>query len=158
MRRGPPSPFAGHMSVALAEAHAAYRRGEVPVGAAIADPNGQLIAATGNRVREYRDPTAHAEILAIRAACKRVSSERLPGYHLYVTLEPCAMCATAISLAQIARLHYAASDPKSGAIEFGPQIFESRQIHHKPEIYVGTGEKEARGLLQDFFARLRKDS
>jgi len=124
--------FKSHMDTALEEARAAAARGEVPVGAVVADPKGRIVAQAGNRTRELSDPTAHAEILAMRAACAAASSERLPGYTLTVTLEPCAMCATAIAHARIARLYYGASDPKSGGVEHGARIFTHPQKHHVP--------------------------
>ncbi len=140
------------MDAALEEARAAAARGETPVGAVIADPvTGQILARAGNRTRELSDPTAHAEILAIRAACAARRSERLPGLDLYVTLEPCPICAAAISAARIARLYYGAADPKSGGIEQGPRIFSHPQAHHKPEVYPGIAEEEAATLLREFF-------
>ena len=148
-------PFRGHMRVALKEAGEAYKRGEVPVGAALADAEGRLVAAAGNRVRELNDPTAHAEILAIRLACRSAASERLNGFSLFVTLEPCAMCAAAIAQARIARLYYGPSDPKSGGVESGPRVFEHPQCHHSPEVYPGIAEAEAKRLLNRFFAALR---
>ena len=139
------------MEAALAEARAAAARGEVPVGAVIVDPNGRIVARAGNRTREMNDPTAHAEILAIRAACAEAGSERLPGHALYVTLEPCAMCATAISAARIARLYYGASDPKSGGVAHGARVFSHAQCHHVPEIYDGIAAQDAEALLKAFF-------
>ena len=150
------SQFTSHMDLALDEARAAANRGEVPVGAVIIAPNGEIVAQAGNRTRELNDPTAHAEILAIRAACAAVGSERLTDHDLYVTLEPCPMCAMAISGARIARLYYAASDPKSGGLNQGPRIFSHPQAHHVPEIYDGIREVESQKLLTDFFATLRK--
>jgi len=148
--------FKSHMTQALDQARAAAERGEVPVGAVIVDPNGRVVAETGNRTRELSDPTAHAEILAIRAACAAAGSERLNGYDLYVTLEPCAMCAAAIGATRIARLYYGASDPKSGGVAHGAKVFTHSQAHHVPEIYDGIAEDEARTLLQSFFA-VRRD-
>ena len=148
--------FASHMDAALAEARAAAARGEVPVGAVLVDPKGRIVARAGNRTRELSDPTAHAEILVIREACAAVGSERLPGYTLYVTLEPCAMCATAISAARIARLYYGASDPKSGGVAHGARVFSHPQCHHVPEIYDGIAAAEAEALLKAFF-RDRRD-
>lgn len=142
------------MARALAEAEAAGARGEVPVGAVIAGPGG-VIAAAGNRTRELHDPTAHAEVLAIRAACANLGQERLQGFDLYVTLEPCPMCAAAISNARIARLYYGASDPKSGGIAQGPRVFSHPQCHHKPEVYDGVSEAGAQALLTAFFALKR---
>ena len=146
--------FRSHMDIALAEARAAAARGEVPVGAVIAGPGG-VIAQAGNRTRELNDPTAHAEILAIRAACEALGQERLNGYDLYVTLEPCPMCAAAISNARIARLYYGAADPKSGGVAQGPRIFAHPQCHHVPEVYDGIAAGEAEELLRSFFAAKR---
>ncbi|MCY3879757.1 MAG: nucleoside deaminase [Rhodobacteraceae bacterium] len=148
-------PFRGHMDTAFAEAEAAFSRGEVPIGAAIADANGDLIAAAGNRIRQHHDPTAHAEILAIRQACAEHGSEFLTGFSLYVTLEPCPMCASAISQARIRRLYYGASNPKSGGVEFGPRIFAHEECLHRPEIYSAIGEQRAAQLMQRFFETLR---
>ncbi len=144
------------MDIALDEARAAAARGEVPCGAVIIAPNGKILARAGNRTRELNDPTAHAEVLAIRAACAAIGSERLTDHDLYVTLEPCPMCAMAISAARIKRLYYAASDPKSGGIAQGPRIFTHPQAHHSPEVYDGIREQEAQTLLTNFFASLRK--
>jgi tRNA(adenine34) deaminase len=149
------SPFTSHMEAALAEAHRAAGRGEVPVGAVLVGPDGAVAARAGNRTRELNDPTAHAEILAIRAACAALGSERLTGYDLYVTLEPCPMCATAISAARIRRLYYGAADPKSGGVAQGPRIFTHPQCHHVPEVYDGIGAAEAERLLKTFFAKRR---
>lgn len=149
----PPSPL---MQAALREARAAAERGEIPVGAVISDPSsGQVVALAGNRTRELRDPTAHAEMLAIRTACARLGSERLPGLDLHVTLEPCAMCAAAIAAARIARLYYGAADPKSGGVEHGARVFAHPQSHHRLEIYPGIAEAEAAALLSAFFAARR---
>ena len=145
----------GHMDLALAEAGAAAARGEVPIGAVIVAPSGEVIARAGNRTRELADPTAHAEILAIRAACALLGSERLTGHDLYVTLEPCPMCATAISFARIRRLYWGASDPKGGGIEHGPRIFSHPTCHHTPELYGGLAEVAAAALLREFFAGKR---
>ncbi|MTJ03653.1 MAG: nucleoside deaminase [Sediminimonas qiaohouensis] len=147
--------FNSHMQAALDEARAAAARGEVPVGAVIAGPDGDIKARAGNRTLELRDPTAHAEMLAIRAACAALGSERLTGCALYVTLEPCPMCAQAISAARIARLYYGAADPKSGGIAQGPRIFSHPQCHHVPEIYDGIGAAQAEALLKSFFAARR---
>lgn len=136
---------------ALSEAQAAGQRGEVPIGAVIAGPDGALLAAAGNRTRELNDPTAHAELLAIRAACARLGSERLTGCDLYVTLEPCPMCAAAISFARIRRLYYGASDSKGGGVEHGPRIYNQTTCHHAPEIYTGIGEADASLILKEFF-------
>ena len=142
------------MSAAFAEAQAAEARGETPVGAAVAR-DGIVVASAGNRIRERADPTAHAEILAIREAAGRLGSERLVGCDLYVTLEPCAMCAGAISHARIRRLYYAAPDPKGGAVEHGPRFFSQPTCHHAPEVYGGIRESEAAAMLRAFFAGKR---
>ncbi|KQB12490.1 nucleoside deaminase [Rhodobacter capsulatus] len=147
--------FKSHMQAALAEAEAAAARGEVPVGAVIVAPDGRVIARAGNRTRELNDPTAHAEILAIRAACAVLGSERLVGHDLYVTLEPCPMCAAALSAARIARLYYGAGDPKSGGVAQGPRIFAHPQCHHVPEVYDGIAADPAERLLKAFFASRR---
>ena len=147
--------FAPHMDAALALAREAAGRGEVPVGAVVVGAGGRVVGAAGNRTRELRDPTAHAEILAIREACRAAGSERLAGHALYVTLEPCAMCAAAIAAARIARLVYGASDPKSGGVEHGAQVFRHPQSHHAPEVVPGVGEAEAAALLRAFFAERR---
>ncbi len=143
------------MDIALDEARAAGARGEVPVGAVIVGPEGHVVAQAGNRVRELRDPTAHAEILAIRAACAAADSERLPGYDLYVTLEPCPICAGAISAARIARLYYGAADPKAGGVAHGSRVFSHPQCHHVPEVYDGLSAGASEALLRAFFASLR---
>lgn len=147
--------FQSHMDVALDEARAAAARGEVPVGAVVVAPGGQVVARAGNRTRERNDPTAHAEILAIRAACALAGSERLEGHDLYVTLEPCPMCAAAISFARIRRLYYGAADPKSGGVAQGARVFAQPQCHHVPEVYDGIGAEAAAALLRDFFAARR---
>ena len=147
--------FRSHMERALDEARAAAARGEVPVGAVVVDPSGTVVAAEGNRTRERCDPTAHAEILAIRAACARLGTDRLPGHDLYVTLEPCPMCAAAISFARVARLYYGAADPKSGGVAQGARVFSHPQCHHLPEIYDGIGAGESSAILRDFFAARR---
>ncbi len=149
--------FRSHMATALAEARAAGNRGEVPVGAVIVGPSGEVVAWAGNRTRELSDPSAHAEILAIRSACAALGSERLTGHDLYVTLEPCPMCAAAIGFARIRRLYYGASDPKSGGVAQGPAIFSHAQAHHVPEIYDGIGQAEAEALLKAFFADRRAE-
>lgn len=143
------------MAQALDEARAATTRGEVPVGAVISDAAGAIIASAGNRTRELHDPTAHAELLAIRAACAALGSERLTGCTLTVTLEPCAMCAAAISAARVERLVYGASDPKSGGVEQGARVFSHPQAHHRPEVIAGVAEAECAALLKDFFAARR---
>lgn len=151
----PQSHIRTHMSAALDEARSAAARGEVPVGAVILDPAGQMIAAAGNRTRELNDPTAHAEMLAIRDACRTVGAERLIGCDIYVTLEPCPMCAAAIAAARLRRLYYGATDPKSGGVEHGARVFTHAQCHHKPDVYSGIGESEAGRMLRDFFAQNR---
>lgn len=138
------------MDLALAEAEAAARRGEVPVGAVLVR-DGEVLAAAGNRTRELLDVTAHAEVLAIRAAAKRVGSERLAGCDLYVTLEPCSLCAAAISFARIRRLYYGAGDPKGGGVENGIRFFAAPTCHHAPEVYSGIGETASARLLRGFF-------
>jgi tRNA(adenine34) deaminase len=143
------------MDIALCEAQAAADRGEVPVGAVIVNPEGTVVAQAGNRTREWNDPTAHAEIVAIRAACADAKVERLVGHDLYVTLEPCPMCAAAISNARIARLYYGASDPKSGGVAMGARVFARPQCHHAPEVYDGIGEAASAALLKAFFASKR---
>jgi len=143
------------MSVAFAQARAAAARGEAPIGAAVAR-EGVVIASAGNRTREDRDPTAHAEMLAIRAAARALGAERLVDCDLYVTLEPCAMCAGAISHARLRRLYFAASDAKGGAVEHGPRWFGQPTCLHAPEVYGGLRESEAGEMLKAFFARLRK--
>lgn len=142
------------MSHAVHEARAAMDRGEVPVGAVIVR-NGAIIARAGNQTLGDRDPTAHAEILAIRRACTAEGSERLSGCDIYVTLEPCTMCAAAISFARLRRLYFAASDPKAGAVEHGARFFSNLTCHHAPEVYGGIRESEAANILTSFFARLR---
>lgn len=148
--------FPDAMALALAEARAAADLGEVPVGAAILDPaTGAVVARAGNRTRALNDPTAHAEMLAIRAACARLGAERLAGMDLYVTLEPCPMCAGAISAARLRRLYYGAADPKSGGVAQGPRVFSHPTCHHAPEIYDGIRAAEAAALLSGFFAARR---
>lgn len=149
--------FTSHMELALDEARRAGARGEVPVGSVLVGPDGAVVAQGGNRTRERNDPTAHAEIEVIRAAGVVLGSERLVGCDLYVTLEPCPMCAAAISAARIARLYYGASDPKSGGVEHGPRVFSHAQCHHVPEVYGGIGETEAAALLRTFFKEKRED-
>ena len=143
--------FKSHMEIALAEARAAAARGEVPIGAVLVGPDGAVVAQAGNRTRELCDPTAHAEILVIREACAASESERLPGHDIYVTLEPCAMCATAISAARIARLYYGAADPKSGGVAHGARVFTHAQCHHVPEVYDGIAADDAEHVLRAFF-------
>ena len=147
--------FRSYMDQALEQARAAAERGEVPVGAVLVSPQGSVVARAGNRTRELSDPTAHAEILVIREVCGQLGSERLPGHDLYVTLEPCPMCATAISAARIARVYYGAADPKSGGVAQGPRIFSHPQCHHVPEVYDGISATEAEALLKSFFAERR---
>jgi tRNA(Arg) A34 adenosine deaminase TadA len=143
------------MLTALAEAEAAAARGEVPVGAVLVGTDGVVLARAGNRARELSDPTAHAEMLAIRAACAALQSERLSGADLYVTLEPCPMCATAISFARIRRLYFGATDPKGGGVEHGPRMFSQPSCHHAPQVYGGIEETRAAALLRAFFAGRR---
>ena len=143
--------FTSYMDQALDEARAAGGRGEVPVGAVVVGPDGAVVARAGNRTRELADPTAHAEILVIRAACSSLLTERLAGFDLYVTLEPCAMCAGAIAAARIGRLYYGASDPKSGGVAHGARVFAHPQCHHVPQVYDGIGAAEAETVLKRFF-------
>lgn len=146
------------IELALVEAEAAAARGEVPVGAVLIGPNpGEMLASAGNAIVAMHDPTAHAEMLVIRSAAKRLGNERLVGATLYVTLEPCAMCAGAISFARIKRLVYAAADPKGGAVAHGPKFFEQPTCHHRPEIVRAAEDREAQAaaLLRDFFRARR---
>jgi len=143
------------MQIALEQARAAAARGEVPVGAVVVAPGGAVIAAAGNRTRMDNDPTAHAEMLAIRAACTHLGAERLTGCLLYVTLEPCPMCAGAIAAARIARLYYGAADPKSGGVAQGARVFQHPQCHHAPQVFDGIAEQDCAALLRDFFAAKR---
>lgn len=146
----------GPMTLALAEAEAAAARGEVPVGAVIVDPaNGAVLGRAGNRTEELNDPTAHAEVLAIRAACVALGAPRLPGLDLYVTLEPCALCAAAISFARLRRVYFGAYDPKGGAVEHGPRFFTQPTCHHAPDVYGGIDETRAAELLRGFFRERR---
>lgn len=144
-----------HMQRALDEAAAAGERAEVPVGAVVVAADGRILASAGNRTRELKDPTAHAELLAIRTACAATGTERLPDCDLYVTLEPCAMCAATISFARIRRLYFGASDPKGGGVEHGARVFSHATCHHAPEVYGGIGETEAARLLVTFFSERR---
>ena len=145
-----------HMAAALAEARAAADAGEVPVGAVLVDAEtGAIIAAAGNRMRALNDPTAHAEMLVIRECARRLGVERLTGTDLYVTLEPCPMCAQAISFARIRRLYFGASDPKGGGVDHGPRIFAASTCHFRPEVYSGIGETAAAALLRAFFRARR---
>jgi tRNA(adenine34) deaminase len=143
------------MDLALAEAAAAAQRGEVPVGAVLVGADGSVLARDGNRVLELRDPTAHAELLVIRSGAATLGSERLIGCRLYVTLEPCAMCAAGISFARIARLYFGAADAKGGAVEHGVRFFMQATCHHAPEVYGGIAESEAAALLRGFFQSRR---
>ena len=143
------------MDDALEEAAKALKRGEVPVGAVIVDASGDIIARAGNETRERLDPSAHAEVLAIRKACDVLKTDRLVNCDIYVTLEPCAMCAGLIANARLRRIYSAASDPKSGGVQQGARVFDHQQTHHIPEIYPGIGEKKAEKLLRDFFATKR---
>ena len=143
------------MPQALEQARAAALRGEVPVGAVVTDSQGRVVAVAGNRTRELSDPTAHAEVLAIRAACAAIGSERLIGYDLWITLEPCPMCAAAISAARINRLYYGASDQRMGGVAHGARVFDHAQCHHRPQIYDGLAASESRDLLRNFFAARR---
>ncbi len=145
------SPLPSPMVLALAEAEAAAARGDVPVGAALVDATGQLLAAAGNRVEADHDPTAHAEMLVLRAGAAAFGAARLAGCDLWVTLEPCAMCAAAIALARIRRLYFGAWDPKGGAVEHGPRLFGQPTIHHRPEVYGGIGERQSAAGLRGFF-------
>jgi tRNA(adenine34) deaminase len=146
--------MASFMDLALAEARAAGERGDVPVGCVIVR-DGEVLARTGNCTLAHRDPTAHAEILAIRRAATVLGSERLDGCDLYVTLEPCAMCAGALAFARIRRLYYGAADPKGGAVDNGVKFFVSPACHHRPEVYGGMAEGEAGALLKEFFKERR---
>jgi tRNA(adenine34) deaminase len=147
-------PLPDPMSLALAQAEKAVAVGEVPIGAVVVK-DGAVIAAAHNQPRTLHDPTAHAEVLAIRAAAQALGNERLDGCELWVTLEPCAMCAGAIAHARIAKLYYGASDPKGGAVEHGARVFEQEQCLHRPEVYPGIGEAEAAELLRGFFRAKR---
>jgi tRNA(Arg) A34 adenosine deaminase TadA len=142
------------MAVAIEQANAAAARGEAPVGAVIA-ANGSIIAAAGNRTRELADPTAHAEMLAIREACRNLGVERLTDHDIYVTLDPCAMCAGAISFARLRRLYFGATDGKGGAVVSGPRFFASPTCHHSPEVYAGMREVESAAILKAFFKNRR---
>ena len=143
------------MAAALDEARDAAARGEVPIGAVVTAPDGRIIARAGNRTRELCDPSAHAEMLAIRDACAALGNERLPGHTLTVTLEPCAMCAAVIAAARIERLVYGAADPKSGGVAHGARVFTHPQAHHAPEVVSGIAEGEAAALLREFFRERR---
>lgn len=143
------------MDRALALARAAAELGEIPVGAIVVGPDGSVIAEAHNLTRARKDPTAHAEMLVIQQATQVLQSERLIGCDLYVTLEPCPMCAAAISFARLRRLYYGAADPKGGGVEHGARVFSHATCHHAPEIYPGLGESEARAVLEQFFSDLR---
>jgi len=147
-------PLPEPMRLALEQARKGAGEGEVPIGAVIVK-DGEVIVMAHNQPRTLHDPTAHAELLAIRRAAQRLGNERLDGCELWVTLEPCAMCAGAIAHARIARVYYAAPDPKGGAVEHGARVFEQAQCLHRPEVYSGMGEAEASGLLREFFAAKR---
>lgn len=147
--------FNSYMEAALSQARAAGKRDEVPVGAVVVNPAGQVVSADGNRTRELNDPTAHAEMLVLRAACAAAGSERLTDHALYVTLEPCPMCAGAISAARISRLYYGADDPKSGGVAQGARVFSHPQCHHVPEVFEGIAAEESEALLKGFFTYRR---
>ena len=147
-------PLPDPMRIALDEARRAAEAGDVPVGAVVTR-NGEVIATSGNAMRADFDPTAHAEMVALREAARRLGTSRLDDCDLWVTLEPCAMCAGAIALARIARLYFAAPDPKGGAVLHGPRLFAQPTCHHAPEVYPGIGEREAAALLRDFFRERR---
>jgi tRNA(Arg) A34 adenosine deaminase TadA len=147
--------FRSYMNMALEEAAKALERGEVPIGAVIVENFGNIVARAGNETRARLDPSAHAEVLAIREACTVLKTERLVNCDMYVTLEPCAMCASLIANARIRRIYFAASDPKSGGIQQGARIFDRKQTHHVPEIYSGIGEEKAAELLRNFFSKKR---
>lgn len=143
------------MDIALDQAEKASARGEVPVGAVLVAPDGTILAADGNRIKELNDPTAHAEMLVLRAAAKQNDNERLLDCDLYVTLEPCTMCAGAIALARLRRIYYGAADEKTGACDHGVRFFDQKSCHHRPEIYGGIRETACGNLLRDFFAKRR---
>ncbi len=143
------------MDIALREAEAAAKRGEVPVGAVVVGPDGAILAQAGNQVVELSDPSAHAELLVIRQAAARLGSERLTGCDLYVTLEPCPMCAGAISLARVRRLYYGAEDPKAGGVDHGPRVFSHATCHHAPEVYGGLQASASSQMLKQFFKARR---
>ncbi len=151
------SEFFNFMELALAEAGEAADRGEVPVGAAIVGLDNTVLAVAGNRCRELNDATAHAEMLAIRLACRSIGSHRLDGASMYVTLEPCAMCAGAISLSRISRLYFGAEDSKSGGVEHGARVFSHPQCHHRPDVYGGMGADASESLLDAFFRARRRE-
>jgi len=145
-------PKSGYMDIALNAARDAAKRGEVPVGAVVVyGPTGDVVAATANRVEELGDPTAHAEMVAIHFALRELGSKRLVDHDIYVTLEPCPMCAAALSFAHIRRLYYGAPDPKGGGVEHGPRIYDHETCHHAPEVYGGIDEERCRAVLREFF-------
>ena len=143
------------MALALREARLAAERGEVPIGCVVVGPDGEILAEAGNRTEADRDPTAHAELMAIRAAAAKIGAPRLVDCDLHVTLEPCPMCAQAISFARLRRVYYGAPDPKGGGVEHGPRIFQQPTCHHRPEVYSGIAESEAAELLRAFFRERR---
>ena len=147
--------FKTYMDDALEEAAKALERGEVPVGAVIVEASGNIIARAGNETRARLDPSAHAEVLVIRKACNSLKTDKLVNCDMYVTLEPCAMCAALVANARIRRIYFAASDPKSGGIQQGARVFDHKQTHHVPEIYSGIGEEKAAKLLRNFFSKKR---
>ena len=149
------SPHPSPMKLALAEAEAAAARGDAPVGAVLVDGEGRVLVAAGNRVEADHDPTAHAEMLVLRRSAAQMETAKLAECDLYVTLEPCAMCAAAIGLARLRRLYFGAYDPKGGAVEHGPRLFDQPTTHHRPEIYGGIEEGRAGELLRDFFRARR---
>ena len=148
--------FTNFMKLAIEQAEMVRASGEIPVGAVLLAPNGDILAKSGNRTRELKDPSAHAEVLVIREACRIMGNERLSDCDLYVTLEPCAMCAALIAASRIRRLYYGASDKKSGGVENGACIFSHSQTHHRPEIYPGICEDEVAKMMTSFFGGLRR--
>lgn len=150
-----PSPtWSRYMDLALEEARLAEQRGEVPIGAVLVR-DGEILSRAGNRTLELNDPTAHAEVLVIREACARLQSQRLPGCDVYVTLEPCPMCATALSFARIRRIYYGAGDEKGGGVDHGPRLYAQPTCHHAPEVYSGLAEQDCARILRDFFQSRR---
>ena len=148
--------FDSLMELAIEEAKIAGRLGEIPVGALVINKNNEIIARGHNLNRSLHDPSAHAEIIAIRRACAKLQTDRLTGYSMYVTLEPCPMCASAIATSRISTLYYGASDPKSGGVELGPRIFSHKQTHFKPTVFSGFCEEEIKTMLDDFFKSMRR--
>lgn len=144
-----------YFEIAFEEASAAAERGEVPVGAVLVSDDGTILSRAGNRMRELNDPTAHAEVLAIREACRKLGSDRLPGADLYITLEPCTLCAAAISFARLRRIYFSAYDVKGGGVENGACFFNQPTCHHAPEVYGGFQEQRGLSLIKSFFASLR---